>query len=212
MPDCNFRDELDAFMRDELHKSDSLRRVLALAEADTDDVGPASTGAPRGARSDSTPGGATRACAKPDFFRYVQRELVRRLEERTVQGGGLRVQTTVDPGLQALAREAMAGYLDERFDPAAALVAIDPSTGAIRAMTSWIPSGQRLQFSLPWQGRRQAGSAAKVFTLTAALEGASHSPRSGAGPRRSRSPTGAASPASTSPGARVTTRTPRRER
>lgn len=39
MPDCNFRDELDAFMRDELHKSDSLRRVLALAEADTDDVG-----------------------------------------------------------------------------------------------------------------------------------------------------------------------------
>ena len=108
---------------------------------------------------------------EPDVFRYVERELVRRFGAQTVRDGGLRVETTVDPGLQALARRTMAAYLDERSDPAAALVAIDPSTGAIRTMTSWLPGGRRLQFSLPWQGRRQAGSAAKVFTLTAALEG-----------------------------------------
>jgi penicillin-binding protein 1A len=108
---------------------------------------------------------------EPDFFRYVQRELARSLGPEIAQDGGLRVETTVDPGLQALARRAMAAYLDQRSDPAVALVAIDPSTGAIRAMTSWIPIGRRLQFALPWQGRRLAGSAAKVFTLTAALEG-----------------------------------------
>jgi penicillin-binding protein 1A len=108
---------------------------------------------------------------EPDVFRYVQRELVRRLGDKAVQQGGLRVDTTVDPGLQALARRIMAAYLDEPSDPAAALVAIEPSTGAVRAMTGWVPGGRRLQFSLPWQGRRQAGSAAKVFTLTAAVEG-----------------------------------------
>jgi len=108
---------------------------------------------------------------EPDFFRYAQRDLLRRFGANALRSGGLRVETTVDPRLQPLARRAMAAHLRARSDPATALVAVDPSTGAIRALTSWIPSGRRLQFSLPWQGRRQAGSAAKVFTLTAALEG-----------------------------------------
>ena len=38
MADRNFRAELDRFMGDELQKSDSIRRVLALSEAETDYV------------------------------------------------------------------------------------------------------------------------------------------------------------------------------
>jgi membrane peptidoglycan carboxypeptidase len=70
---------------------------------------------------------------EPDFFRYAHRELVRRFGAKVVQGGGLRVKTTVDLGLQALARRAMASYLDERSDPAA---------GSSRSIPRPAPSGR----------------------------------------------------------------------
>src|SRR5207247_3093908 len=64
----------------------------------------------------------------------------------------------------------MKNILRTRTDPAAALVAIDPRSGKIRAMAVDVPSGERLQFNLASQGHRQAGSAFKPFTLTAAIE------------------------------------------
>ena len=54
-------------------------------------------------------------------------------------------------------------------DPEAALVAIDPRTGAIRAMVGG-RSFARSEFNLATQARRQAGSAFKPFVLVAALE------------------------------------------
>jgi len=149
---------------------------------------------------------------EPDLFRYAQRELVRRFGSHAVQAGGLRVETTLDPRLQTLARSAMAAHLRERSDPAAALVAVDPATGAIRAMTSWIPSGQRLQFSLPWRGRRQAGSAAKVFTLAAALEGGISLSSVWNGPPAITIPDRRCLTASMSPGGHATTAMRRRGR
>jgi penicillin-binding protein 1A len=80
------------------------------------------------------------------------------------------VRTTLDPRLQLLATQAIQGVLPEPTDPAAALVAIDPRSGAVRALTTYTPGGATLQFNLATQGHRQAGSAFKPFVLTAALE------------------------------------------
>jgi penicillin-binding protein 1A len=105
----------------------------------------------------------------PDFFGYVESELVRQFGERRVEAGGLQVETTVDPRLQIAARRAIAAHLPTRTDPGAALVAIDPRSGAIRAMVSYLPGGRRLQFNLATQSGRQAGSAFKPFVLATAL-------------------------------------------
>ena len=59
--------------------------------------------------------------------------------------------------------------LNRSTDPASALVAIDPATGAIAAMASIVPGKPSYQFNLAVQGRRQAGSSFKLFVLTSAI-------------------------------------------
>jgi penicillin-binding protein 1A len=105
----------------------------------------------------------------PDFFGYAEQQLVGLYGRRRVEAGGLRVVTTVEPRLQTAATTAIAARLPRPTDPAAALVAIDPSNGAIRAMVSYVPGGGRLDFNLATQSGRQAGSAFKPFVLAAAL-------------------------------------------
>jgi penicillin-binding protein 1A len=83
--------------------------------------------------------------------------------------GGLQITTTLDPRLQEYAEDAVASVLDQPGDPDAAVVAIDPKTGAVRAMVG----GRNFdteQFNLAYQGHRQSGSAFKPFVLAAALE------------------------------------------
>jgi penicillin-binding protein 1A len=106
------------------------------------------------------------------FFDAARLELVGRYGSARVRHGGLRVQTTLDPRLQRLAGRAIAGWIHGASDPAAALVAIDPRNGAIRAMatTPARTARGRPGFNLATQSRRQAGSAFKVFTLTTALQ------------------------------------------
>jgi penicillin-binding protein 1A len=116
------------------------------------------------------PGSLYKTIHEPYFFGYVDQQLVAQYGQRLVEGGGLRVQTTINPRLQRLAEEAIRGILRERNDPASALVAIDPRNGKVRAMAVYVPSGERLVFNLASQGQRQAGSAFKPFTLAAALE------------------------------------------
>jgi penicillin-binding protein 1A len=116
------------------------------------------------------PGTLYRTIHEPYFFGYVDQELVQRYGQRLVESGGLRVRTTIDPKLQALAQQTIAHHLPGRQDPSSALVAIDPRNGKVRAMAVWVPSKERLQFNLASQGHRQAGSAFKPFTLATALE------------------------------------------
>jgi penicillin-binding protein 1A len=116
------------------------------------------------------PGQLYKTIREPYFFRYVEQELVSQYGQELVESGGLHVRTTIDPRLQHLAEQTIAAHLKSRSDPASALVAIDPRDGRVRAMAVYIPSGERLQFNLASQGQRQAGSAFKPFTLTAALE------------------------------------------
>jgi penicillin-binding protein 1A len=116
------------------------------------------------------PGTLYKTIHEPYFFGYVEQELVQQYGQQLVESGGLRVRTTIDPKLQALAQRTVASHLPGRQDPASALVAIDPRNGKVRAMAVWVPSRERLQFNLASQGHRQAGSAFKPFTLAAALE------------------------------------------
>jgi penicillin-binding protein 1A len=106
---------------------------------------------------------------EPYFFGYVRDELIRVYGVSTVHSGGLRVYTTIDPRFQRLARRAIRRTLYSRDDPAAALVAINPANGAIRAMDAVTPGRAGNQFNLAAQARRQAGSTFKTFALTAAV-------------------------------------------
>src|SRR5205807_5557865 len=100
---------------------------------------------------------------EPSFFSYVREELNDRVGPAAVTSGGLQIRTTLVPRLQRLAKRAIATYFHHRYDPAAALVAIDPHTGAIKAMAAIAPGRRGLQFNLASQGHRQAGSAFKMF-------------------------------------------------
>jgi penicillin-binding protein 1A len=103
------------------------------------------------------------------FVNYVYEQLVGRYGAATVRRGGLAIRTTLDWRAQRAAERAIKSTLDRRGDPASALVAIDPSTGAVRAMASVVPGKPSYQFNLAVQGRRQPGSSFKLFVLTNAI-------------------------------------------
>ncbi len=106
------------------------------------------------------------------FLDYTKRALIAKYGEARVFSGGLQVTTGLDPRMQAAAEQAVAGRLNTPGDPQAALVAIDPRTGEVRAMyggSDWAKSQVNLATGDGGTGR-QAGSAFKPFTLTAAME------------------------------------------
>ncbi|HLY87280.1 MAG TPA: transglycosylase domain-containing protein [Gaiellaceae bacterium] len=106
----------------------------------------------------------------PGFVGYVELQLLRRFGTRTVRAGGLAVTTTLQIRLQRDAKIAARSVLLHHGDPAAAIVAIDPSTGAVDAMTSYQPGVGDRAFNLAAEAHRQAGSAFKPFVLATALE------------------------------------------
>src|SRR4029077_16562006 len=89
--------------------------------------------------------------------------------QQQVELGGLHVQTTLDLRLQGLATHAVSSVLPTPNAPAAAIVSIDPQTGAVKAMVDYLPSGRRMQFNLATQAHRSTGSAFKPITLAPAL-------------------------------------------
>jgi penicillin-binding protein 1A len=108
-----------------------------------------------------------RSSTAPYFLNFVEQTLQRRFGKRRTLEGGLSVRTTIDPRLQQEAEAAVRSHLARASDPDAALVAIDPSTGEIRAMVGG-RDFKRNQYNLATQAHRQAGSAFKPFTLAAA--------------------------------------------
>jgi penicillin-binding protein 1A len=103
------------------------------------------------------------------FVDYVKQQLVDRYGTRKVFGGGLKVKTTIDLNLQEQARKAIEKVLNMPDGPAAALVALDPRDGSIKAMVGGTNYRQS-QFNLAVQGERQPGSSFKPFALASALE------------------------------------------
>ena len=106
---------------------------------------------------------------QPNFFGWATQQLADSLSQRQVELGGLRARTTLDTRLQGLALHAIGSVLRTSTDPAAALVAIDPRTGAVKAMVDYLPSGRRMQFNFATQGHRSTGSSFKPITLATAL-------------------------------------------
>ncbi len=112
------------------------------------------------------------------FKEHVRRELVDQFGWQRVYQGGLRVYSTIDVTMQKAAEAAIAEGLktiDARRktpDPEplqAALVAMDPATGHIRAMVGGRDFAKS-SFNRAVQARRQPGSAFKPFVYAAALE------------------------------------------
>jgi 1A family penicillin-binding protein len=116
------------------------------------------------------------------FREEVRRELVQRFGAERVYQGGLRVYTTLDPDMQRAAEREVARALamierrqrkrrsGEEDDPLqAALVALDPAMGQIRAMVGGRDFSSS-EFNRATQARRQPGSAFKPFVYAAALE------------------------------------------
>jgi penicillin-binding protein 1A len=111
---------------------------------------------------------ATQGQAAPFFANYVKDQLVRQYGPSHAYGGGLKVTTTLDPGLQRIGRKAVSSVLTDPNGPTAALVALDVHTGSVLAMVGG-ENYHHSQFNLATQGERQPGSAFKPFVLAAAL-------------------------------------------
>ena len=106
---------------------------------------------------------------EPYVVAYTRQQLINMFGQDAVYKGGLNVQTSINPAYQRIAEEAIASSLDRKGDPSAALVAVDPRTGLIRAMVGGTDY-DKTKFNLAAQGRRQPGSAFKTFALVAAVE------------------------------------------
>jgi membrane peptidoglycan carboxypeptidase len=101
--------------------------------------------------------------------RQVTKELMElfNIDEQTLNTQGLQVTTTIDPKAQQAAEKAVSKYLDGQDpDMRAAVVSIDPRTGAIRSYYGG-PDANGFDFA---QAGLQTGSSFKVFALVAALE------------------------------------------
>lgn len=108
----------------------------------------------------------------PYFTSFVQKELPKYVSPEVIEAGGLTVETTLNPTMQAAADKAVAKTLRnqgrwENFKQAA-LVSIDPRTGQIKAMVGGKDFG-KYQFNRVTQAQRQPGSTFKGFLYAAAI-------------------------------------------
>src|SRR4051812_39101440 len=104
---------------------------------------------------------------QPYFSSWVTQQLVDRYGSGRVFGGGMKIESTIDPDLQAAAEQAIQGRL-AGIGPSASLVAIDNKTGEVKAMVGG-DDFEHKPFNLATNGHRQPGSAIKPFILAAAL-------------------------------------------
>jgi membrane peptidoglycan carboxypeptidase len=109
----------------------------------------------------------------PGFVSYVTSQLIKRYGTDMTYGGGLRVYTTLNLQLQRIGQSAISGTqhaLAWRRVQQGALVAIDPTSGAIIAMvSSAVPNVNGGQYNLAVWPPRNPGSSMKIFTYTTAI-------------------------------------------
>ena len=103
------------------------------------------------------------------FTSWVQQQVVERYGAPRAFDGGLRITTTLDLDMQRAAEQAINNYLADPSGPGASLVAIENSTGEVRAMVGG-RSYANSPFNLATSGQRQPGSSFRAFDLAAALE------------------------------------------
>ena len=103
------------------------------------------------------------------FTSWVQQQVIERYGAPRAFDGGLQIKTTLDLELQRAAEQAVDAYLAYPGGPTASLVAIENSTGEVRAMVGGRDYNES-PFNLATEGERQPGSSFKAFDLAAALE------------------------------------------
>lgn len=108
----------------------------------------------------------------PYFASYIRKELPKYVSPEALEAGGLTVETSVDLQWQAIAEEVVqeAVELDgpgSGFDQAA-LVAIDPRTGEVKALVGGL-NYEESEFNRAFQAQRQPGSTFKGLVYAAAI-------------------------------------------
>jgi len=174
-----------------LERAIARRNVVLQAMFDTGAIDRATLERARKARVILRDGLRARESRGQYFKEQVRQELVDRFGWQRVYQGGLRVFSTIDMGIQESAEASVAQSLkalDEKREALAsrkrrpgndtatdeeplqaALVAMDPRTGQVRAMVGGRDFGES-RFNRAVQARRQPGSAFKPFVYAAALE------------------------------------------
>lgn len=111
------------------------------------------------------------AAQAPYFQDAVQAALLNdlKIDEQIIEQGGLRIYTTLDPKLQAIAEKTVQSVIPESTDIETALVAMDPKTGEVKALIGG-RDYKKSQFNRATQAYRQPGSTFKPFLYYAALE------------------------------------------
>jgi penicillin-binding protein 1B len=122
----------------------------------------------------------------PYLVDYIREELLKDFKEDEITSGSLRVYTSLDPALQRIAVEAVQyglNFVNEQITarnkrqkttdnlpgPQAALIALDPHTGEIKAMVGGSDYAAT-QLNRIVQASRQPGSIFKPIVYAAALE------------------------------------------
>jgi penicillin-binding protein 2D len=106
------------------------------------------------------------------YFEDVVRQKLRHqlhLDDRLIEMGGLRVYTTLDPNLQQIAEKQMNQLFDPKSNIQAALVAMEPKTGEVKALIGG-RDYEKSQYNRAVQAKRQPGSTFKPFLYYAALK------------------------------------------
>jgi penicillin-binding protein 1A len=107
---------------------------------------------------------------EPYIFDLVKQELQDRYGVNTVQNGGLKVYTTIQPRLQAAAQSAVdTCSVCYSGGPASALASVNPQNGKIVALASTQRYSPESQFNFAAHAQRQPGSSFKTYVLTAAI-------------------------------------------
>src|SRR3954465_3285961 len=120
---------------------------------------------------DLHPGNKYSRIRQPFIFDLVKQELEGRYGVNTIQNGGLKVFTTIQPRLQAAAQSAVdtCSVCYSGGGPASALASVDPANGEIVALASTQRYSESSQFNFAAHAQRQPGSSFKVYDLTAAI-------------------------------------------
>lgn len=110
--------------------------------------------------------------AAPYFTTHIQKELPKYVTPEVIAAGGLIIETTLNPKWQDAAETAVKNTVTnngrwQNFEQAA-LVAINPGNGEIRALVGGKDFGKN-QFNRATQAQRQPGSTFKGFVYTAAI-------------------------------------------
>jgi penicillin-binding protein 1A len=108
------------------------------------------------------------------FTSYIQQELPKYVPQDAIEAGGLTVETSLNSDWQKAAEQVVDEVVKERGKEQgfqqAALVAIDPRNGEVKAMVGGTDF-DTTQFNRVTQAQRQPGSTFKGFLYSAAIAG-----------------------------------------